>query len=82
MVPYNLTTNNTKKPDAIIIKETATAASILPTDISKNTVVGKTSVRILVAPAKINIGPNSPKALAQAREAAVKIPLFACGNKI
>ena len=35
-----------------------------------------------VAPAKIKIGPNSPKALAHAKEAAVKIPLLACGSKI
>ena len=63
-----------------IKSETATAASMLPILNSKKTVVGSTSVLMRVAPAKIRIGPNSPKDRDQASVAAVKIPDLISGK--
>jgi len=65
-----------------MINDTATADSNFPTLNSRNTVVGKTSVLIRVAPAKTRIGPNSPIARAHAIVPAVKIPCHASGIAI
>ena len=61
----------------IIRNDIATAPSKFPIDISRKTLVDKTSVLPRVAPANTNIGPNSPKDLAQARIPEVIIPNLA-----
>ena len=63
-----------------MMNETATAASISPTFISRKTLVDRTSVFIRVAPEKISSGPNSPSDLAQASVKAVRIPRSASGS--
>ena len=63
-----------------ITSDTAAAASILPMLSSRKTVVGRTSVRIRVAPEKTRIGPNSPSDRAQASVAAVSMPRRASGK--
>ena len=54
----------------------------MPTLSSKNTVVGKTSVRYRVTPAKISTGPNSPIDRAQASVKAARTPRRASGSVI
>ena len=78
--PANLTINKTTIAATTMINDTATADSSFPTLNSKNTVVGKTSVLIRVAPANTKIGPNSPIARAHAIVPAVKIPCHASGT--
>jgi hypothetical protein len=77
--PANLTINKTTIAASTMINDTATADSNFPTESSKNTVVGKTSVLIRVAPANTRIGPNSPIARAHAIVPAVSIPCQASG---
>ena len=59
--PNSRAATSTTSAVTTIISETAAAASMLPVLSSRKTDVGKTSVRMRVAPEKTRIGPNSPK---------------------
>jgi hypothetical protein len=78
--PAMRTEARTRIARATMRRLTAMAASRLPTESSSQTVVGRTSVRIRVAPAKTRMGPNSPRLRAHAMLAAANIPRRAAGR--
>jgi hypothetical protein len=63
-----------------ITRATASATSILPTDCSRYTVVGSTSVRSRTAPTNTIKGPKMPKARVQIRIPATAMPRLASGK--